>query len=291
MAKNLDDVAEIMRKCIVEHYEVSLDPYCVLPYHRASHTFKDVLSRFKCLVEAVRAEAYGFLPDDEVEGATAGVYGHDADQTFEMVEVNGLLMRKRFSGLIEPASAMFLARSMRKVGGFNHKQIDIAVEGVMATVPAWDGQRMRLTQPNLKPGVRLTSVLLALADIGAGVISGAPFANEGRMVFTEDHLYVLKAFLAVDYDIDRVRTEDLTSFSTAIINYLGGQVSFLQGQADRVEEEILPLVPKETVEPIRQVCTGTAAARKSTEDLYAWAKQMRDNEDYANLFRIMGYPV
>lgn len=284
----IDKIRDFAREHIEKCYEQAADPFERRPYHGWWHTH-DVYDRFCVLKQAVRSVDEKAISEEEGEAGEGASVMHDFDQTYvKVLNSEGLLMRKRFSGPIEGTSAMRMVDIMDKIGGFTTDQKAVGVEAIMATVPDWDGKKNRLIQPNLKPGVRLTSVLLAIADLGGGVMGGAAFAKEGRLVFTEDHLYVLDALLTCNSSSP---PKNAPFLAERIVTYMRGQVAFLDGFIDRLFEEIIPLVPVCFREAILSVCDKGHAARREVQKLSKWAAEMQEKEDYMNLFRFMGYQV
>lgn len=283
----IEAVAKRVHEEMGPKYWWTPDAYEVRPYHGSWH-IADTRSRTVFVVDTVRRLCPDLITHEEEEAAEAAAWAHDVDQSCIYTNGPNGKMRKRFSGPIEGASAIWLARTMDEIGGFTPHQKEVAVEAIMGTVPAWDAAKKRLIQPNLKSGVRVTTIILALADIGGGVIGGAPFAKEGRLVFTEDHLYVLDALQACNMLEVPENAQDLCE---KVVAYLESQISFLKGVADRVEEEMLPLVPEKARDPIRSVCVGTPAAHKAAVEVHDWAQGMLERKDYMNLFRFMGYRV
>ncbi|OGZ72005.1 MAG: hypothetical protein A2908_01005 [Candidatus Staskawiczbacteria bacterium RIFCSPLOWO2_01_FULL_38_12b] len=269
------------------NYEESRDPYQQRPYHSRWHTF-DTHARFVSLASAVRNRNPDLISESDIMAGEAAAFAHDTDQTCMYVTGPFGKMRKRFSGPIEGASAIWCIRMMDQVGGFTPSQKEVAAEAIMGTVPAWDGVKNRLIQPNLRPGVKLATILLAIADLGGGVMGGTAFAKEGRLVFVEDNLFVLEALLETGM---RDVPSNAQFLCEKIVAYMGSQIGFLKGVADRLEEEILPLVLVEVRDPIRSVCTGTTAADKACRGVWEWTQEMADKKDYMNLFRFMGYRV
>lgn len=268
----------------IDRYEQANDPREVRPYHSWWHT-DDVHDRVVRLIKAIRINAPELVTDEDADATQAAAYAHDVVQTCIYIKGQNGTMRKRFSGPIEGASAMWL---LTVVGdSFTAVQKETAVEAIMATVPAWDGAKMRLIQPNLKPDVKLTTVLMALADLGGGVMDGAAFADEGRLVYVEDHVYALDALLSANGNLP----SNAAFLAEQMVKYLGSQIGFLKGVADRVEEEMLSLVVEVARDPIRSVCIGTEAAHKAAVKVYEKAKQMAGCAEYAQLFKFMGYNI
>ena len=262
-------------------------PMASLDYHRWQHT-EEVEERFGHLCDAVRRAGSHLISEENELAGRAAAYAHDVDQSCVYVPGPNGLMRKRFTGLIEASSAMWLLAMLEEMEApVTVPQKEVMVEAILATVPEWDRVKNRLTQPNLKPGVRLTSVLLAIADLGGGVMDGRKFAREGREVMREDHLYIRQAICDADGGLPR-NTKILADI---MVGYLGGQMAFLQAVEDRLGQEILPLVVLEVREPIRGVCNKAPEARTAALQVYEHASELAGQERYGNLFTFMGYDL
>lgn len=278
----LNDVRIAAQKIICLNYEHSPDPREFRAYHTWDHTV-GVHYNFVRLANAVRHVAPEMISDEYLEAGEGAAYAHDVDQTCIYVQGPHGTMRKRFPGLIEAASAMWLVRVTKT---WTQEQKEAAIEAIMGTVPKLDSGKKRLTQPNLTPGVKITTVLLALADLGDGVMGGPLFAKRGRLMFIEDHIYVLDALTK-----HNGQPPNSAFLAQQMIDYLGGQNDFLKGVQDRIEEELLPLIPEKCKDAIRSVCTGTQAAHQASLEVWEQAAQMADRKEFTNIFRFMGYRV
>ena len=278
----VDAFAKVVLPWISEQYENPKSlPFDRLWFHTAEHT-KGVHRRYVQLVNAIRSQYPDLISDDEQEAGEYAALAHDVDQTYMVIDGKHGKKRKRFSGFIEPASAIW---AIRLLGSrLTNPQKETLIEGIMGTVPAWDPEKKRLNQPNLKPGCKLTTVLLAMADLGDATMDGTSFGRNGRLMIKEDHLYILEALI----DSQGRLPANASFLCERMVEELTNEEELLDSIRDLVDL-YLSLVPCEIQPIILGECIGVEKARFYCRAVAAQVQSLYQGKQYDAIFHYVGY--
>ena len=174
-----------------ERFDNNPDERNRLDFHNAQHT-NDIIRRTKNILSAL--EKIGFASWHDIEIGTLAAAFHDTTQKWEesIIQDGPLskIIRKRFTGENENTSAeeavAFMEKSNQEVRQeiFSLKDINMAREAIIATIPGFNLELKTVVQPNLNGHSSFIARALALADLGAAGMDGPKvFCREGDAVF------------------------------------------------------------------------------------------------------------
>lgn len=264
-----------------KRYEDNANPEDDLPFHNVKHT-EGVIRRTALLLRAMRAE------ERTIQIGRLAAAFHDTVQNWEPNPgPDGKVMRKRFAGANEAASAAEAVAWMRQYPEvFTTEDCALVTEAIMATVPGWDPEAKTVYQPNLKADSHPVVRAVALADLGTGGIDGRDFAKEGDPLFREENLDIAVAIRNAKSRAD-VPTDRQEAYKARMLGWSRSQAGFVRGRKQRLELELgnLDAILKDRVRSI--LFTSFEKAALAADELVT----QRENLPFWEVAREMGYSV
>ncbi len=247
---------------------------CRLEFHGLPHTVS-VMSRSEELARAMGAS------DHQVMLACIAAAFHDTVQDWEAIRhPDGRVLRRRFAGTNEAASADEAVAWMKSVGRFTGADCGAVRDAILATVPCWDVQAETVKQSNLNPESMIIIRAVALADLATAGMDPEDFVAEGDSLFREENLDIASA-IAGGY-VSRAQQD---VYKKRMIAWRHAQPGFARGRALRLEEELGNLMSDEARKRVRALFAGfdsaVAAAYKAIFD--------RQDLPFWDMAKVMGY--
>ena len=249
-----------------------------LPFHGVAHT-TGVAKRATAIAKAMK------LSDADVDlAAIAGLF-HDTVQDWEEnATQDGRVLRRRFAGQNEEASAAEAAAWMQ-ANGYGEEDRRLVAEAVMATVPGWSPQLGTVIQPNLKQDSHPVVRAVALADIGVAGMDGELFTREGDPLFREENLDIARALRdATDRSSIPAATQD--AYKARMLGWTRSQAGFARGRKAALEAELGNLDDARKA-AVRNLFRGFDAAIAASDRLVAERTEL----SFWDLAAAMGYAI
>lgn len=202
-----------------------------LAYHGVAHTC-GVLAR-----SMVLAHAMGLSPSEiDLVGIAASF--HDTVQEWEEYHrPDGALVRRRFVGRNEEASAAEAVLWMRESGAYDDRAYQLVTDAILATVPGWDPVLRTVIQPNLHVESHPVIRAVALADLGTAGMEGERFTEDADPLFREECLDIARALRTATMrsELDEEQQE---AFRQRMVAWRELQMHFACGRKQLLEVEL-----------------------------------------------------
>ena len=282
---------------VMERFDFNENAIDRLPFHNSRHT-KDVVRRTDAILAAIQ-EARPDLVDSKQRslGRFAGAY-HDTVQNYEEDRLQDSeqekVRRKRFTVKNEAASADEATDFMRKINDeagaeiFTKMDMDVVRHAIDTTVPGFDPEKGTVIQPNLKEQSSIIERAVALADLGAAGMDGPDkYIVEGRNVFREENLDILRAFEGLEKDTDpekELPPDKVEYFKKRMLGWSASQVRFAEGRKAKLEDELNGL-PEDAKNAVRELFNKFDETIDASKKKHEEERQMPFND----LARSFGY--
>lgn len=196
-------------------------------YHNWAHT-AGVIERSLAIGVALG------MSDRHLLLTTVAAAFHDVVQRWVAVEhEGGVVMRQRFAGRDEVASAAEAVEAMSELGvPFNAEERGIVASAIIATIPGWDGAASTVAQPFLIKHPVISAV--ALADVGAAGMAPAMYFRDGPALFAEENLDLMITVMSARTAADLPRHVQDT-YRARYLAWLGIQPGFARGRRELME--------------------------------------------------------
>lgn len=216
-------------------------------YHNSAHT-AGVVWRARLLGAAMN------MTDRQLLLTVIAAAYHDVVQRWtEIAAEGGVVLRRRFAGRDEVASAHEAVEAMGGLGiPFGPDEKGVVASAIIATIPGWDSEAATVSQPFLIAHPIISAV--AMADLGAAGMAPETYRRDGPALFAEENLDLMKAVMGAR------RASDLSSsardgYRSRYIGWLNVQPGFasgrrrllnreLEGFADEVRERLAALLSR-----------------------------------------------
>jgi hypothetical protein len=254
-------------------------PDFVLPFHGLDHT-RGVVQRAVRLAQAMGAT------DSDTDLAGIAAAFHDTVQNWEEVtRPDGAVLRRRFAGHNEQASADEAVRWMQRVGGFSASDLQLVTDAILATVPGWNVEYRTVVQPNLHPDSPVVVRAVALADLATAGMEGDAFVHEGDPLFREEQLDIARAVRAAQTRAD-ISLQVQEAYRTRMLQWTTSQTTFASGRKALLSVELGNLTSPARQQTEALFCQFDAAIRAS-EALVL----VRSSLSFWDLADAMGYVI
>ena len=162
-----------------ERFDNNPDERNRLDFHNAQHT-NDIIRRTKNILSALEKIGFASWHDIEIGTLARRIPRHNAKMGRKYYSGRTFvkIIRKRFTGENENTSAeeavAFMEKSNQEVRQeiFSLKDINMAREAIIATIPGFNLELKTVVQPNLNGHSSFIARALALADLGAAGMDG-----------------------------------------------------------------------------------------------------------------------
>ncbi|MDB5189916.1 MAG: hypothetical protein JWN49_242 [Parcubacteria group bacterium] len=168
---------------------------------------------------------------------------HDIDQKSELCMINGVLVRKRFSGVMEINSSAEASSFMEKSEfPFLPEDYVIVASSITVTFPGWSDEYGTVIQPRLTPCSHPVERAVALADLASAGMDPAGFVRGGILLFAENNVDILLALRDTKNpaDLDIITQQD---YDHRFLSWLRSQICFAEGRQAMIDEELKGLRP------------------------------------------------
>ncbi len=248
-----------------------------LSFHALPHTVS-VMARAEALAKAMGGSA------EEVMLSCIAAAFHDVWQNWEKSapDADERVMRRRFAGSNEAASADEAVEWMRSVGRFKEGDDEVVRQAILATVPSWDVAAGTVVQPNLMPDSSLVVRAVAMADLATAGMDPEDYVDEGDSIFREDNLDIAAAIAHGEIPQDK---QD--AYKARMLAWRAIQPGFARGRKLRLEAELGNSMSDEAKQCVRALFMGfddsIAAAEKALSD--------RKDLPFWDMAKVMGYSI
>lgn len=249
-----------------------------LPFHGVAHT-TGVAKRSTMIAKAMG------LSDADIDLAAIAALFHDTVQDWEEVTTpDGRILRRRFAGKNEEASAAE-ATAWMQANGYGDEDCQIVTEAILATVPGWSPQLGTVIQPNLSATSHPVVRAVALADIGVAGMDGERFVLEGDPLFREENLDIARA-LRDATTRPAIGADTQEAFKARMLAWSRSQSGFARGRKAALEAE-LGSMDDARKDAVRSLFSQFDVAIAASERLVA----ERSEHSFWNLAAAMGYAI
>lgn len=223
-------VVEAALTLIRERFEGGVVPHH-MHFHNAVHT-AGVIQRGRLIGEALDVSEREMLLT-----VVAAAYHDSVQRWYPVHGEGGLVMRKRFTGRDEVASAHEAVEIMSTFHPlFTAEEMGIVASAIVGTIPGWDSNACTVSQPFLveHPVIRA----IALADLGAAGMDPDMYSRDGPALFAEENIDLMEAIVSAR------RTSDISKpaklfYRGRYLAWLKIQPGFARGREQRLHEHEL----------------------------------------------------
>lgn len=215
---------------IFDRFEVEKPPKRLF-YHVRAHT-NGVRDR------AAAIGARMGLSERELLLADIAASFHDTVQDWMTVSKDGKILRQRYAGQNEVASAKEAVDYMGMLGTpFSPKEKGLVAAAILATIPDWSVEHGTVVQPFLTPESHKVVRAVALADLGEAGMDPVAFAKGGATIFAEDNIDVVHG-LSEARTPSSLTEETRDAYRSRFLGWLGTQPGFARGRKALLESEL-----------------------------------------------------
>jgi len=265
---------------IEKRYGLDVDPDQSLPFHGTGHT-RGVIRRAEVLIRAM-----GGSSRDVCLARIAAAFHDTVQQWEENPGQNGRIMRRRFVGRNEAASAEEAVAWMRSQNGlFTEADELLVTDAILATVPGWDPVAGTVFQPNLAAGSHIVVRAVAMADLGVAGMEGEVFLGQGDTLFREENLDIARAIRGAETR-DDISTDRQEGYRQRMIEWNRSQANYARGRRIRLEQE-LGTLGDDLKDSVRALFIAFDAAISAAENLVMEREQL----SFWDVAKAMGYDI
>lgn len=265
------DIVALAIATIRERHESGVVPEH-MHYHNSAHTI-GVIDRARAIGQALG------MTDRQLLLTVIAAAWHDSVQRWMEIEgEGGVVLRKRFTGRDEVASAAEAVEAMSEVDlRFSPEECGIVCSAIVGTIPGWDGEQATVSQPFLieHPVIRA----VALADLGSSGMDPDMYRRDGPALFAEENLDILEAITSAGTAAEiPAAAQDV--YRARYIAWLKVQPGFARGRRARLETELADLDPEVRGRVMALFCRFDESVAVAEE-----AVRMAERLDFVSLMR------
>jgi hypothetical protein len=199
-------------------------------YHNSAHT-AGVVWRARLL-----GAAMGMTDRQLLLTVIAAAYHDIVQRWVEIAAEGGVVLRRRFAGRDEVASAHEAVEAMGGLGiPFGPDEKGVVASAIIATIPGWDSEAATVSQPFLIAHPIISAV--AMADLGAAGMAPETYRLDGPALFAEENLDLMRAVMGARRAID-ISAAAQDAYRNRYLGWLNIQPGFASGRARLLNREL-----------------------------------------------------